>query len=110
MFPFPDSIRTVLPNGLTVVTGPANAKVTNTDTGKSKTYNISGPGKIDFATGRQFLKGQNLISNLIDNDELDPFLWVTSGNVSFITGQPIDAPGLRGHISHDVCEELAPTP
>jgi hypothetical protein len=106
--------RAVLPNGLVVVTGPAIATVTNTDTGKSKTYNISGPGKIDDlgdeddTTNHFFLKGQNLISNLIDDENLDPFLITTSGNVSFFQGQPFDEPGLRGHISHDVCAELAP--
>ena len=39
--------RAVLPNGLVVATGPATATVTRTDTGKSITCNISGPGKID---------------------------------------------------------------
>src|SRR6478735_2507946 len=53
----PNAIRTVLPNGLSVVTGPAIATVTRTG-GKTITYNISGPGKIDFNTGFLSLKGQ----------------------------------------------------
>ena len=103
--------RAVLPNGLVVATGPATATVTRTDTGKSITCNISGPGKIDDLgdddpnTNHFFLKGQNLISNVIPGT--DPFLITTSGNVNFFQGQPFDAPGLRGHIGHDVCAELA---
>jgi hypothetical protein len=96
--------RAVLPNGALVVTGPGIATVTNLDTGKSITYNISGPGKLDPATNRLSLKGQSLISSG-PNDPTD-FLITTSGNVSFIQGQPIDEP-LRGHVSHDVCAELA---
>ena len=96
--------RTVLPNGETVITGAGIAKVTNQDTGKSITYNISGPGKLDKATGRLSLTGQSLISS--GPNDPTPFLITTSGKVGFIIGQPIDEP-LRGHISHDVCAELA---
>jgi hypothetical protein len=71
------------------------------------TYNISGPGTLDEATGRVSLKGLNLISNDPNISGAEPpFLWVTSGNVGFILGEPIDQP-LRGHILHDVCAELA---
>ena len=100
-------IRTELPNGVQVIAGAGIAKVTNLETGKSITYNISGPGTFDPATGRLSLKGQSLISNdpSVSGAE-PPFLWVTSGNVGFIIFQPIDEP-LRGHISHDVCAELA---
>ncbi len=96
--------RTVLPNGETVITGAGIAKVTNLDTGKSITYNISGPAKLDKATGRLSLKGQSLIFS--GPNDPTPFLITTSGNVGFIINEPIDEP-LRGHISHDVCAELA---
>jgi hypothetical protein len=95
--------RAVLPNGLEVVTGPGVATVTNTDSGKSATYNISGPFKYDPATNRVFVGGNNLISNVVAGTE--PFLWLTAGKVSFVLGQPFDAP-LRGHVIHDVCAEL----
>ena len=100
-FPGEEAIRTVLPNGVLVLTGPAIATVTNLDMGKSITYNISGPGKFDPATNRLSLKGQNLISSGPNDPET--FLITTSGNVSFIIGQPIDV--LRGRTSHDVCAE-----
>ena len=96
--------RAELPNGVLVITGPGIATVTNRVTGKSITYNISGPGKFDPATNRLSLKGQSLISQPPAVGA--PFLITTSGNVSFIVNQPIDQP-LRGHISHDVCAELA---
>jgi hypothetical protein len=96
--------RAELPNGELVITGPGIATVTNVETKKSITYNISGPGKFDPTTSRLSLKGQSLISQ--PPEVGDPFLITTSGNVSFIVNQPIDEP-LRGHISHDVCAELA---
>jgi len=103
--PLPNGpIRTKLPNGVLVVTGPAIATVTNLVTGKSITYNISGPGKFDPATNRLSVQGQNLISS--GPEDKTPFLITTSGNVSFIVNKPIDEP-LRGHISHNVCAELA---
>jgi hypothetical protein len=97
-------VRAELPNGELVITGPGIATVTNVETKRSITYNISGPGKFDPATNRLSLKGQSLISS--GPTDPTPFLITTSGNVSFIQGEPIDEP-LRGHISHDVCAELA---
>jgi hypothetical protein len=95
--------RTTLPNGVQVITGPGTATVTNKETDKSATYNISGPGKFDQATGRLVLFGQSLIVQPMNIGP--PFLITTSGKVSFIINQQIDEP-LRGHISHDICTEL----
>lgn len=97
-------VRTTLPNGVLVITGPGTATVTNQETGESATYNISGPGTFDPETGRLTLFGQSLIVQ--PKNVGDPFLITTSGQVSFIINQPIDEP-LRGHISHDICAELA---
>jgi len=94
--------RTTLPNGLLIFTGSGSATVTNTTTGKSATYNISGPYEYDPNTNRVFIHGTNLISNMIG----EPFLWVTAGTTSFIFDQPFDQ-DLRGHVIHDVCAELA---
>ncbi len=96
--------RTTLPNGVQVITGPGTATATNKETSKSTTYNISGPGKFDPATSSLTLFGQSLIVQQADVGS--PFLITTSGQVSFIINQPIDQP-LRGHISHDICAELA---
>jgi hypothetical protein len=98
-------VRTTLPNGDLVITGPGTATVTNQEPGgESATYNISGPGTFDPETGRLTLFGQSLIVQ--PKKVGDPFLITTSGQVSFIIDQPIDEP-LRGHISHDICAELA---
>ena len=96
--------RSTLPNGVVIITGAAIATVTNLTTRASATYNISGPTRFDPATNRLVLTGNNLIIGPADSG--GPFLIVTSGLVSFIANQPIDTP-LRGHISHDVCAELA---
>jgi hypothetical protein len=98
-------VRTTLPNGVLVITGPGTATVTNTKTGESATFNISGPGQFDPATNRLTLFGQSLILEFAKVDGT-PFVITTSGQVGFIIDQPIDQP-LRGHISHDICAELA---
>jgi hypothetical protein len=98
------SVRTILPNGVQVITGPGTATVENKDTGEQAKFNISGPGKFDPATNRVTLFGQSLIVQ--PSNVGDPFLITTSGQVGFILNQPIDEP-LRGHISHDICAELA---
>lgn len=102
------SIRTTLPNGVWVITGPGIATVTSQDDpDESATYNVSGPGQFDPATGRLVLFGQSLIVQPLDVG--DPFLITTSGKVGFIINEPIDEP-LRGHISHDICAELGGVP
>jgi hypothetical protein len=98
------AVRTTLPNGVQVITGPATATVTNGATLEQAEYNISGPGFFDPATGRLTLGGQSLIVQKVDVG--DPFLITTSGRVGFIVNRPIDEP-LRGHVSHDICAELA---
>ena len=97
------AVRTTLPNGLLLITGPATATVTNTESQESLTYNISGPGTFDPTTKRYTLFGQSLIVQ--PSSVGTPFLITTSGRVSFIENQSIDQP-LRGHISHDICSEL----
>jgi len=97
-------VRTTLPNGVQVITGPGTATVTNEATGEQAEFNISGPGQFDPATNRLNLFGQSLIVQTLKVGE--PFLITTSGQVGFIVNQPIDEP-LRGHISHDICAELA---
>ena len=100
--------RTVLPNGLVVVSGPTAVTVTNVTTGESVTYNISGPGKIDPLTNNVTFYGLNLIYG--PEGQSGPsgrkFLWLTSGTVSFTLGQPLFEQDLQGHII-DVCAELA---
>jgi hypothetical protein len=97
------AVRTTLPSGLLLITGPATATVTNTESGESLTYNISGPGTYDPTTKRYTLSGQSLIVQ--PSSVGTPFLITTSGRVSFIENQSIDQP-LRGHISHNICAEL----
>src|SRR3954464_4926894 len=41
------AVRTTLPNGVQVITGPATATATNLTTGESANYNVSGPGTFD---------------------------------------------------------------
>ena len=94
--------RTTLPNGIVIITGPAAARVTRIDTGASKIYNASGPTKFDPATNRVTVTGQNLIP--APAGQGGPFLWHTSGKVSFVLNNPIET--RTGHVT-DVCAELA---
>jgi hypothetical protein len=93
--------RATLPSGTDVITGPAFVKITNQDTGKSATYNISGPGFISD-TGEIVLTGQGLIFQFPEVGP--PFLIVTNGRVAFPENAPIET--FNGRIAHDVCAEL----
>jgi hypothetical protein len=93
--------RTTLPNGIVIITGPATARVTRIGTGASKIYNASGPTKYDPATNRVTVTGQNLIPGPAGQG--GPFLWHTSGKVSFVLNNPIET--RTGHVT-DVCAEL----
>jgi hypothetical protein len=93
--------RSTLPNGIQIITGPGAARVTNTDTGASKIYNASGPTKFDPETNRVTVTGLNLIP--APAGQGGPFLWLTSGKVSFVLNNPIET--RTGHIT-DVCAEL----
>jgi hypothetical protein len=74
---------------------------------ESATFNISGPGKFDPATGRLTARGTNVILGPEGSTgDAPPFLILTSGTLSFIIGQPIDVP-LRGTVRQDVCAALA---
>jgi hypothetical protein len=113
-------VTTELPDGSTVVTfrGFGSATVTNMNSGKTLTFNISGPGSVTIfpnvppATGNAFeidAKGPNLLYTTVANSFPGvPQLAYTTGHVrvhveaSGIT----DSYELSGH-STDVCPLLA---
>src|SRR5689334_18814538 len=81
-----------------VVTGPAVATVTNVASGRSRTYNISGPviGNKDT--------GQTLLGQPIENST-HTFLIVVAGQPKFNPDGTLAS--LNGHVLHDICAELA---
>jgi hypothetical protein len=102
------------------ITGRARVKLTNTDTGKTVTYNISGPGTVEFwdASGTQIksgnLAGPNLLwttrANLAQFPEV-PTISYTTGHVTFEvarSGQTTAYSLAGGARQTDVCAVLAP--
>jgi hypothetical protein len=92
-------------NGVEIITGRLVVRVTNTETGESKVYNISGPGEItrDGALETDVFLGRALL--------FDPSfgMLVTSGRVvatfNTDTGE-FTIISQRGHVE-DVCATLA---
>lgn len=99
----PDDPTATLPDGTRVLNGPAVVTVTS-ETGKSATYNISGPA-FRSATDHLVVTGQNLILQPASLNIGDPFAIVTNGRVTFQENNPIET--FSGHVAHDVCAELA---
>jgi hypothetical protein len=111
--PFPVLVETVAikeyskthKNGVEIITGRLVVRITNTVTGESKVYNISGPGQItrDGAIETDVFLGRALL--------FDPFfgMLVTSGRVvatfNTETGE-FRIVSRRGHVE-DVCATLA---
>jgi hypothetical protein len=111
--PFPVLIETLAikeyskthKNGVEIITGRLVVRVTNTETGESKVYNISGPGEItrDGALETDVFLGRALL--------FDPSfgMLVTSGRVvatfNTDTGE-FTIISQRGHVE-DVCATLA---
>lgn len=93
-------------NGVTIITGRLVATVTNTETGKSVTYNISGPVHITSQDGLEtdVLLGRSLVF------DPDIGMLVTSGRVVVVvnleTGE-FTLVSRQGH-AEDVCATLAP--
>jgi hypothetical protein len=80
--------QTTAPDGTTTlkITGNAQATVTNTDTGKSVSYNISGPGTIVIYPSNAFsidAAGPNLLWTLPENSFPGvPTISYTTGHVT----------------------------
>jgi hypothetical protein len=93
-------------NGVEIITGRLVVRVTNTETGESRVYNISGPGQVtlDGAIETDVFLGRALL--------FDPSfgMLVTSGRVvgtfNTETGE-FSIVSQRGHVE-DVCATLAP--
>jgi hypothetical protein len=92
--------RATLPNGVIILTGRSTATVTNTETGVSRTYNITGPTQYDPSTNRVKLLGPSLVYE----PEGDGFLIQTKGTVTFIVNESIDK---QLGTQRDVCADLS---
>jgi hypothetical protein len=111
--------RTVAADGTETwhITGKAKVTLTNTTSGESVSYNISGPGTIVFYPDGSFsvdAAGPNLLWTLPENlenfDEV-PTIAYSTGRVTFTvdrSGQTTSYSLAGGSRQTDVCEVLAP--
>lgn len=108
--PFPvlltgvDAQRAHENGGVVLLTGPAVVTATNLETGKSMTFNISGPRLVDPRTGNIVFVGQTLILQPTAFEPDDPFLLFVKGRVEQTSNNRID--NISGR-TVDVCEALA---
>jgi hypothetical protein len=97
-------VRPASPGGDLIMTGPVALKVTNLETGASRSYNISGPTFVDAATGRLILTGAALVGQPASNNAGSTFLVVTAGRWVFTPQNTTYS--TNGTITHDICAEL----
>jgi hypothetical protein len=97
-----------------LISGQLFIRLTNIETGESRTYNISGPGRFDFLSGRGFngplvvhLRGRSFLF-LQPEDIGGPIAVVTSGPIDIRSGsrrnELLSALPLN---AVDVCQTLA---
>lgn len=99
-----DAQRTHTNGGVVLLTGPAVVTATNVATGKSLTFNISGPRLEDPRTGNLVFVGQTLILQPTGFEPADPFLRFFTGRVEQTSGNRID--NVSGRTT-DVCQALS---
>ena len=97
-------VRPGSPGGDVIATGPVAITVTNLETGKARSYNISGPTFVDAQTGRLTLTGNALVGQPASISPGDTFLIVTRGRWVFTPQNTIYS--INGTIGHDICAEL----
>lgn len=108
--PFPvllsgvDAQRTHDNGGVVLLTGPAVVTVTNLKSGKSMTFNVSGPRLVHPQTGNITFVGQTLILQPTGFVPDDPFLKFIAGRVEQTAGNRID--NISGR-TIDVCQALS---
>lgn len=98
-------VRTTLPNGTEILTGPAVVTIINETNGHSTTLNISGP-VFTAASGDAILTGPAIILLFegVDSNPLGPKILATKGR-STIVGGVFNIDTFTG-TSQDVCEQI----
>jgi hypothetical protein len=98
-------IRTTLPDGTTILTGPFVLTITNTENGRSATFNVSGP---TFQSGNQLILTGTAIILLFNEPELPPPGILATNGRGTIVDSVFNEETFKGH-SSDVCQQLTDT-
>jgi hypothetical protein len=99
-------VRTTLPDGTTILTGPFVLTIKNTENGRSATFNVSGP---TFGSDNQLILTGTAIILLFNLGPSfpGPGIRATNGRVT-IVDSVFNEETFKGH-SRDVCEQLTDT-
>ncbi len=97
-------VRTTLPNGTVILTGPLVLTVT-LDNGHSATFNASGPTFVSQSGTRLTLRGTAIILLFSGVGDLGPGILATNGQGT-IDGGIFNEETFTGHIT-DVCKQLS---
>ena len=100
-------VRTTLPGGTTILTGPLVVTITNTEDPenlRSATFNVSGP---TFRSGNELiLTGSAIILLFSDLAPPGPGILATNGRGTIDANQDFNFETFKGH-SRDVCQQLS---
>jgi hypothetical protein len=97
-------VRTTLPDGTTILTGPFVLTITNTANDRSATFNVSGP---TFRSGNELiLTGSAIILLFSDSAPPGPGILATNGRGTIDANQDFNFETFKGH-SRDVCQQLS---
>jgi hypothetical protein len=97
-------IRTTLPDGTTILTGPFVLKITNLDNGRSATFNISGP---TFTSDNQMLiTGTAIVLLFNEFAPPGPGILATNGRGTIDENLDFNIETFTGS-TQDVCQQLA---
>ena len=98
-------LRTTLPDGTQILTGPVVLTVTNTENGRSATFNVSGPSFVG-ADGQLNLRGTAIVLEFGGLAPPGPAILAVNGRGTIDAELNFDELSFKGNI-RNVCQELS---
>jgi hypothetical protein len=98
-------LRTTLPDGTQILTGPIVLTITNKDNGHSATFNVSGPTFIG-SDGQLNLRGTAIVLEFGQLAPPGPAILAVNGRGTIDADLNFDIDTFKGHVSN-VCDQLS---
>jgi hypothetical protein len=98
-------VRTTLPDGTTILTGPFVLTVTNTENGRSATFNVSGP-TFTGADGQMNIRGTAVVLEFGSLAPPGPAILAVNGRGIIDAELNFHIETFKGHVSN-VCDQLS---
>jgi hypothetical protein len=98
-------LRTTLPDGTQILTGPVVLTITNTENGRSATFNVSGPTFFG-SDGQLNLRGTAIVLEFGHLKPPGPAILAVNGRGTIDADLNFDIDTFKGHVSN-VCDQLS---